>query len=80
MFGSRARGDYEKGSDYDFLIAIDKDLVRSEKIDLTSKISLRLSDYMASDIIIKSSQRIFDEKDDKGLISYYTLKEGVELG
>jgi predicted nucleotidyltransferase len=56
LFGSRARGDYQKGSDYDFLIAIDKDLARNEKINLTSKISLRLSDYIASDIIIKSGK------------------------
>ena len=79
LFGSRARGDYQKGSDYDFLIAIDKDLARNEKINLTSKISLRLSDYIASDIIIKSGKKLLKEKDDKGLIGYYALKEGVAL-
>ena len=80
LFGSRARGDFEEGSDYDFLVIIDKKLSRDEDIELTWHIQRRLAVYMASDIIIKSSQRILQEKDDKGLISYYALKEGVYLG
>ncbi len=28
LFGSRARGDYKENSDYDFLVAINRDITR----------------------------------------------------
>ncbi len=80
LFGSRARGDYEEGSDYDFLVIINKDLSRVEKIDLAWHIQKRLAYYIASDIIIKHTDRLEKEKNDKGLLSYYALGEGVLLG
>ena len=80
LFGSRARGDYKEGSDYDFLVAINRDISRDEKLDLTWHIQKRLAYYIASDIIIKYGNKLTKEKNDKGLISYYALKEGVTLG
>ncbi|MHB1664486.1 MAG: nucleotidyltransferase domain-containing protein [bacterium] len=80
LFGSRARGDYKEYSDWDFFVVIDKEFSRSEKIALTSNIRKRLSDFIASDIIVKSHKKLLQEKGDKGLISYYVLKEGVKLG
>ncbi len=80
LFGSRARGDYKEGSDYDFLVAINKDISRDEKLDLAWHIRKRLAHYIASDIIIKYDDKLTKEKNDKGLISYYALKEGVTLG
>ncbi len=80
LFGSRARGDYKEGSDYDFLVAINRDISRDKKLDLTWHIRRRLAHYIASDIIIKYVNKLVKEKDDKGLISYYALKEGMTLG
>ncbi|MCL4496914.1 MAG: nucleotidyltransferase domain-containing protein [Deltaproteobacteria bacterium] len=80
LFGSRARGDYKEGSDYDFLVAINRDISRDKKLDLTWHIRRRLARYIASDIIIKYVNKLVKEKDDKGLISYYALKEGMTLG
>ena len=80
LFGSRARGDYKEGSDYDFLVVIDMDISRDKKLDLAWHIRKRLAHYIASDIIIKYGNKLTKEKNDKGLISYYALKEGVMLG
>lgn len=80
LFGSRARGDYKKYSDYDFLVVINNDIIRAKRIDMIYNIGLRLSNYIASDVIIKSKQKLSQEKDDKGLLSYYALKEGIHLG
>ena len=80
LFGSRARGDYKEYSDYDFLIVINKDVTYNERLNLIWHIRRRLANHIASDIIIKSNQKLSKEKDDKGLISYYALKEGVALG
>lgn len=80
LFGSRAREDYNEGSDYDFLIVINKDITYNERFNLIWRIRKRLANYIASDIIIKSNRKLSKEKDDKGLISYYALKEGVTLG
>ncbi|MHB1679731.1 MAG: nucleotidyltransferase family protein [bacterium] len=80
LFGSRARGDYKENSDWDFFIVIDKEFSRFDRIGLTSNIRKRLAKYIDSDILIKSYNKLSHEKDDKGLISYYVLKEGVKLG
>lgn len=80
LFGSRARGDYEEGSDYDFLVVINKDLSRAERLDLARHIRKRLARHIASDIIIKYAGRLEKEKNDKGLLSYYALGEGMLIG
>ena len=80
LFGSRARGDYREGSDYDFLVAINKDITRDKKLDLAWRIRKRLSHYIASDIIIKNVNKLIKEQNDKGFLSFYVLKEGVALG
>ena len=80
LFGSRAREDYKEESDYDFLVVINKDISRDEKLNLAWHIRKRLAHYIASDIVIKNPDKLTKEKNDKGLISYYALKDGVTLG
>lgn len=38
IFGSRARGDYRKDSDWDFLVVIDKEIEQREKREIASEI------------------------------------------
>jgi predicted nucleotidyltransferase len=80
LFGSRARGDCKEESDYDFLIIVNKNISRDEKLNLAWNIRKRLAYYIASDIVIKSFDKLAKEKNDKGLISYYALRDGVMVG
>ena len=80
LFGSRARGDWERGSDWDLLIVVDKELTRSEKMELSHLIRKELAEeYIACDVIIKSEKEIEYYKDFFGTVTYEALKEGIEI-
>ena len=79
MFDSRARGDYKEYSDYDFMIILNEEFTRTEMLDLTSNIDLRLSEHITIDIFIKSKKNLLKEKNDIGLLIYYVLKDGVKI-
>jgi len=80
LFGSRARGDYKKYSDWDLLIVTKKGLSRKEKQKLAHLIRKELAEYFIDgDIIIKSEEEIQKRKDVIGSIIKSALKEGVAL-
>jgi len=80
LFGSRARGDWERGSDWDLLIVVDKELTRNEKMELSHLIRKELAEeYIACDVIIKSEKEIEYYKDFFGTVTYEALKEGIEI-
>jgi predicted nucleotidyltransferase len=80
LFGSRAKGNAKKDSDWDFFIVIDKKLNFNEKWDIIDEIKIKLAKLkIPNDIIIKSEDEIIESKGDVGRITYYILKEGVEL-
>ena len=80
LFGSRARGDWERGSDWDILIVVDKELTRNEKMELSHLIRKELAEeYIACDVIIKSEKEIEYYKDFFGTVTYEALKEGIEI-
>ncbi len=80
LFGSRARGDYNDSSDWDFLVVIDKKISFHEKWDIIEDIKRRLvRNRITNDIIIKSWDEVEEEKDDVGRITYYALKEGKPI-
>lgn len=80
MFGSRARGDFSKESDWDILI-IAKEKVPYRKIlkvngDIRRELAPR---GIAIDILMISKEDIERVKDDKGYVYYYALREGKTL-
>ena len=79
LFGSRARGDYDEYSDYDFFIILKEEFTRNTMLNLISNIGLRLSRYITTDIFLKSKKKLLKEKNDIGLLSYYVLKDGVKI-
>lgn len=80
LFGSRAKGNYTKDSDWDFFVIVDKRLSFNEKWDIIDKIKIKLAKLgIPNDILIKSEEEVTEAKDDVGRIIYYILKEGVEL-
>ena len=80
LFGSRARGNWERGSDWDLLIVVDKELTRNEKMELSHLIRKELAEeYIACDVIVKSEKEIEYYKDFFGTVTHEALKEGVEI-
>jgi predicted nucleotidyltransferase len=80
LFGSRARGDYDKNSDWDFFVIIDKTLNRDEKWEIILEIKRKLAKLkIPNDIFIKSLKEVKDEQYDVGYLTYYALKEGIEI-
>jgi len=78
LFGSRAKGNFTSGSDWDFLIVIDKEIENDVKRAIEGEIRKKLvySDILA-DILIISEKTFNDNKDDIGQITYYAVKDGI---
>ncbi len=78
LFGSRARGDFDKNSDFDFFIIIDKDLKFTEKIEINTQIRRKLAENgISADIILQFEKKVEERKNNVGYLSYYVLKEGI---
>ena len=80
LFGSRARGDFSEGSDYDILIIVQKSLGIKEKMRLSARLRRELAKKgIDADIIVKSNDEIDYYKDKIGSVVRSALKEGVAL-
>jgi len=82
LFGSRARGDSDKESDYDILIIVKEDINIKEKRELRTKISVALHDairFVPFDVIVKSLKNYEQDKEVVNTISRIATLEGVEL-
>ena len=78
LFGSRARGDFNKDSDWDFLVIIDKELSFRDKNKIFVSIKRDLAKLkIPTDIIIKSENSFNESKNSTGNISNFAKKEGV---
>jgi len=80
LFSSRAKGTAREDSDWDFFVIIDKKLSFNEKWDIIDEIKIKLAKLkIPNDILLKSEDEVEESKDDVGRITYYVLKEGVEV-
>ena len=81
LFGSRARGNDTKYSDYDILVITQQAYAPREKINLESKISKALVNLLRApfDVILQSDEEINLRKNSKGHIVYYAMKDAVKL-
>ena len=80
LFGSRARGDYNEDSDWDFYVVIDKAINFSTKKHVRGRIALRFAElHILSDIIIQSFDIVNERKNKPGYLTYYALKEGLAV-
>ncbi len=77
LFGSRARGDFHEGSDYDFLLVVDKRKKAYDNILLNISVDfLNKYEVLIGDIICDESEW---ENKKRFPIGLNILKEGVEL-
>ncbi len=80
LFGSRARGDYKEGSDWDFFILIDKDIFKEDLKIILRNIRRRMAiNNISNDIVVKSKETYKNQINDVGFLSYYVNKEGLSL-
>jgi predicted nucleotidyltransferase len=80
LFGSRARGDFDNRSDWDFFVTADKDLSFNERRKIAERIRWRLAAAgLASDVIIRSASAVSKARQNTGCLAYYVFKEGIEL-
>ena len=80
LFGSRARGDYKKNSDWDFFVVTDKNIFKEDMIMILRNIRRRMAvNKISNDIVIKSKDIYKNQKNDAGFLSYYVNKEGVNI-
>jgi len=80
LFGSRARGDSSKNSDYDFMIIMKNNLIPRKKIKLSSLLRKKLAKKgIDADLVIKSKDEIHDYKTKIGSVVREALKEGIAL-
>ena len=81
LFGSRARENDTKYSDYDILVITQQAYAPREKINWESKISKALVNLLRApfDVILQSDEEINLGKNSKGHIVYYAMKDAVKL-
>jgi len=80
LFGSRARSDHKEDSDWDCFVIVDRELDRGKRREIVARIRMELARLkIPNDIIIQSSATFEKRKNNVGYLSYYVLKEGVEI-
>lgn len=82
IFGSRARGDFTKESDFDLLIILNNDLPLGEKREIWHLVYTRLHEHNPNtsfDIILKSIRSFSAEKEVVNTISNEAFLEGIEI-
>ncbi|HHT9125033.1 MAG TPA: nucleotidyltransferase domain-containing protein [Candidatus Brocadiia bacterium] len=77
LFGSHARGDFTEGSDYDFLVVVDKREKRIQEIVLDASVEILNKHYALIGCIVCDEEEW--ERKKRFPIGLNILKEGIEL-
>ncbi len=81
LFGSRARGDYDRFSDYDLLIITPTTLSHKEKIDWSSRLDRAIvkAIHAPVDLMLNSEEEIKQKQELPGNIIRSAIREGMVL-
>lgn len=80
LFGSRARLDFHRESDYDILIITGKELTPKQKLPYKTRIRKELLTFdIRSDILIQSKKEIQKKKKLPGHIIKTILDEAIQI-
>ncbi len=78
LFGSRARGDFNKESDWDFFVVLDRDISFQQLKKIVGRIQLRLvEEGIPSDVILRGENQFNEARKSVGNLSYYVAQEGI---
>ena len=80
LFGSRARGDYNKNSDYDFYVIMDD----SKKLDGMESVKAKMALFDIGykhpvDVIVNTESAFFENSNNIAFVDYHVKREGVIL-
>src|SRR5258708_3016169 len=82
LFGSRATGDENPNSDYDFLVMLDMDMSHSERRKIASQVRLELykiKDIPSIDFILRSPSDFGNYQDSLNSLDYEVYHTGIAL-
>ncbi len=81
LFGSRAKGGFHKGSDYDLLVITEKTFAPRTKLNWKTKIHIALVDALELpfDILLNSEKEVNYKKELPGHVVRNAMKEAIEL-
>ena len=80
LFGSRAKGKANRDSDWDFFVITDREPPYPEIRDIATRIRRRfVKAGFWGDVFIQSEETVEQRKGNTGFLTYYALKEGVEI-
>jgi len=80
LFGSRAGGEVRPTSDWDLYVIIAPTLSVKTRWEIADQISERLAEEgIWADVFVQSEEIAVQRADNTGYLTYYVLKEGVEL-
>lgn len=80
LFDSRARGEAQANSDWDFYVVVHEEMDRKTRWRLASRIALRLARQgIVADVFLQSERTVREHAKDTGRLCYYALKEGIPV-
>jgi predicted nucleotidyltransferase len=81
LFGSRARGDHNKHSDYDLLIITPRTFTSKEKIFWANLLDRAIVEAIGApiDLLLNSEEEVYQKKELPGHIIRTVLREGLRL-
>jgi predicted nucleotidyltransferase len=81
LFGSRARGDYDRFSDYDLMVITPYTLAPREKIRWSTLLNHAIVDALEIpvDILINSEEEVSEKQELLGHIVRTGIREGIAL-
>lgn len=81
LFGSRARGDQDRHSDYDLLVITPSTLTPQEKINWSSRLDRAIVNAISApiDILLNSEEEVLQKQELPGHIIRTAIREGVTL-
>ncbi|MBI3511323.1 MAG: nucleotidyltransferase domain-containing protein [Bacteroidetes bacterium] len=81
LFGSHARGDFNKSSDYDVLVITKENFKPHEKFTWRGKLNRALvyALHAPVDVLVDSEEEVDSKKELHGHIIRYAIREAIEL-
>ena len=80
LFGSQARGNARRDSDYDILVVMPQDMLVADKISLLLDLRRKFAkEGIDADVIVKSISEVDYFKDKTGSLVKNALAEGIAL-
>lgn len=80
LFGSRARGEADSQSDWDFYVVIGQELTFPQRRQIASRVRRLLAQQgVFGDVFVQGKETVARRSSDTGCLTYYALREGISI-